>query len=423
MSDEKMTAPIRTPHWRSLLGTVCLSLSLLLGLFFPTSIRGEISKGLGYLCSLILLGIYSGLTVSAGSLAGPSLLICSLTINASLLLASLLSDLSDLAFGAYAFYFLLSCLYVLDLRGLHPSRLLNRVFTVASVALLLLAAASLLGIDQVTSVFINSYCAFYPELVPSMFRLGKPVLMFGSHSLAGFFYYLFFLLNFLNYTRHKRVVNLALALCFLCTSLTLQSLTAYVYVIVGVLQVLVHFGVHRNVVVRLVTLALSACTACALVLNQEARGLIWSAIAPLFTSNINGLAARYTSVGTLATNIEYILDNPFRPVGVRYSQDLWFVDSGVVEYMLRGSLFLVAAIYVGLFLFLKKNLRLLAHCVLLYGVYIAFEVGFSNLIYLRTLYLMPFVIVFLNSGPEDKSIRSRGSPCALAVPPMEDAAT
>ena len=39
----------------------------------------------------------------------------------------------------------------------------------------------------------------------------------------------------------------------------------------------------------------------------------------------------------------------------------------------------------------------MSHCVLLYGIYMAFEVGFSNLTYLRTLYLTPFVITFLNA--------------------------
>ncbi|MDP3000766.1 MAG: hypothetical protein Q8N47_25000, partial [Bryobacterales bacterium] len=203
-TDKSLTGlSTRSGEERHGLTTLCLSLALLLGLFFPTSIHAEISKGLGYVCSLALFGIYVGLAMGANCLAGPPLIVCFLTINGTLLLATLLSPLSSLAPGAYAFYFLLSCLYLLDLRRLAFNRFLEVLFTVSSIILLVLAFASILPIEQVVMFFISNYSVFYPELLPAMFRLGKPVLMFGSHSLAGFFYCVCFLLNFLTYTYRK----------------------------------------------------------------------------------------------------------------------------------------------------------------------------------------------------------------------------
>jgi hypothetical protein len=178
-----------------------------------------------------------------------------------------------------------------------------------------------------------------------------------------------------------------------------------VYVLAGVLHILFHFGIHRIAAVRLFTLAAVVVLTCVLVFGESTRASLWSAISPLFTSNVNGLAARYARNGSLAPNIEYILAHPWTPVGVRYSEDLWFVDSGPVEHMLRGSLVLVVAVYFGLFRFLRENLRSLAHCLILLGVYFAFESGFSNLIYLRTLYLTPFIITFLNGVSRDRGSR------------------
>jgi hypothetical protein len=374
-----------------------LSLCLVVGLCFPTSVGGEISKLLGYCCAITLFALYCGLFLTTQRVVRPGLLICSLAINAALLLATLLSPLSGLALGAYMFYFLLSCLYLIDLREVRLGPAAARLFTIASVVLLILAAASSLRLEPVNNFFVDNYSAFYAELVPSMFRLGKPVLMFGSHSLAAFFFYLFFLLNFLTYARRESGFHFALAVCFLFVSLLLQSLTAYACVIAGVLQVLIYFGIHHRAVLRACSAVLLLGIVGVLAASPESRDALWSATSPLFTSKVNGLAARYTSVGTLAANIDYIVDNPFTPVGLRYSDQLWFVDSGPVEYMLRGSVLLVAAIYTGFYLFLKTSLHSARHCVLLCLVYFAFEVGFGNLVYLRTLYLLPFIVTYANS--------------------------
>jgi len=384
-------------NWRSTISATCLVLTLILGLFFPTSIDAEISKELSYCCSLALFTIYVAFGLLAGSLTGAAPLLCFILINASLLLATLFSDLADLAPGAFTFYFLLSCLYLLDLRTIRLPKLISSLFSIISVFLLVLATAATLQYPPVTEFFVDNYSAYYPELVPAMLRLGKPVLMFGSHSLAGFFYYLLFLLNFQKYSHQKRSLHFLLALGFLFVLMVLNSLTGYVYLGIGVIQVLLHFGAHRNLFLRLAGFVGALSLVWLLATSGDARAAVASLISPLLSSPANGFAARYASAGSLAPNFDYILANPLSPIGVRNSDLLWLGDSGPVEYMLRGSVFLLVGVYVGLYLFLKRNLRSAAHCALLYFVYLAFEIGFSTLIYLRTLYLLPFIVVFLNS--------------------------
>ena len=63
------------------------------------------------------------------------------------------------------------------------------VFLVVGVAPFL---APNLAIGQFTTSW---YAQFYEELLPAMLGLHKPILAFGTHSLAGFFAYLLFWLN------------------------------------------------------------------------------------------------------------------------------------------------------------------------------------------------------------------------------------
>ena len=67
-----------------------------------------------------------------------------------------------------------------------------------------------------------------------------------------------------------------------------------------------------------------------------------------------------------------------------------------MEYYLRGSIFLVLTVYIGLFAFLRRNLIRRSDAYLLFAVITGFELGFGSLTYIRTLYLLPVFVVYLN---------------------------
>jgi hypothetical protein len=83
---------------------------------------------------------------------------------------------------------------------------------------------------------------------------------------------------------------------------------------------------------------------------------------------------------------------------VSNSGELLFVDSGWVEYTLRGSVIFVLLIYGNLYFFLRRSLLVKTDRNWLFLVILTFELGFTSLTYYRTLYLLPFFIVFLNGS-------------------------
>ena len=76
--------------------------------------------------------------------------------------------------------------------------------------------------------------------------------------------------------------------------------------------------------------------------------------------------------GGLAANLEYIADHPFSPIGLGLSRQLWYADSGPVEYFLKGSFPLLFTVYLAAYLFLRKNLKSRGQALFLFAVFLGF---------------------------------------------------
>jgi len=162
-----------------------------------------------------------------------------------------------------------------------------------------------------------------------------------------------------------------------------------------VVQVVLCFQWHKSAVAGFVTSAiLLAATAAAP--HVEGLSTLQEDVSEIFHREDNGLLGRYSSVGGLSNNFEFILDHPLRPIGLGFSDDLWYADSGPVEYILKGSFPLLATVYLGAFLFFFRNLKSRSRAIFILVVFMGFEIGYSNLQYLRTQYFLPFLVVYLN---------------------------
>ncbi len=126
---------------------------------------------------------------------------------------------------------------------------------------------------------------------------------------------------------------------------------------------------------------------------------------------VRGLFARYAAEGLLASNFAYLSESPLSPIGFTVTETLYLGDSGVVVNLLRGSVPLLVAVYLGLFMFLRFNLRDRRTALWLWCVVVLFEIGFTPLQYFRFVAFVPFMIVYLNSlGPPASSPAGRAAP-------------
>jgi hypothetical protein len=374
---------------------------LIVGVYLPTSFGGNSSKllvGFGFLLSLVLIvriiiktkKLPSYLTSVALLFAVPMLLLFSVT-----------SKLSTYTPGALAAYVVISCMFLVNVRQIEFPASVNKVFIGVNVVNILFCIAVLLESSRINDFLSAHYSMFYPELVPNMLRFKEPVLTFATHSLAGFFHYLFFYANFQTYKILGRKLFLAFALCYLVFMVSLISVTGLAFGLFAAFQVLYHAcsRIRRWQAISLLggaaLLAVIMSFQFTDSLKEKGAGILQFGTA-VATSPAGGFSGRFMVGGTLYGDIQYFERHPFSPVGITYRDDLMFADSGWLEYLLRGSFVLLLWAYGGLFFFLRRSLLSRADLYMLFGAIVAFEFGFTVLTYFRTAYLLLFFIIYLN---------------------------
>jgi hypothetical protein len=299
----------------------------------------------------------------------------------------------------FATFSVIALLFALDLRQVRSGQFANAFFVLANVLNVACGAAILAGNEWIGQVLSNSYSQFYPELVPAMVGLHKPVLTFGTHSLAGFFLYLFFWLNWETYKSRRSTLALLFAVSDLFLLLGVASFTSVAFAILALAQM----GIWLWKQSRRVFVIAAACAALLVPVgvqwfedNLDASQLVPQIAGTLLDSSISGPLARYGPGGNVRPTLDYIREHPLSPIGFAKPISAYVIDSGPLEYLLRGSVPLLLLIYVGLYRFLRHNLQSRAHVLTLFFVIIAFETGFSALSYFRTAYLLPVVVIYLN---------------------------
>lgn len=372
----------------------------LVGLYSPSSIGGTYSIALwsGLLLALALLLVTA--LLHKDGMGSAYRVINSFMLVAVVLAATIVSPFPEYRWGGLLPYVVLALLLTVNLREWTATRSLRGALTVANLVNVFVGAAIILGSTSVSDTLVSHYSSFSPDLVSVMTAVRKPVLTFGSHSTAAFFYYLLFLMNFETYKVWRKPSSLAFAACYIVLCFALFSVSGLVFMSFATAQIFLYVT-QNNWKLLIASAAVVLATATFLVERYIADLKVVVAYAGLAaekaaTSEVNGLSGRFSELGTLYSTVNYIADRPFSPVGMGYRTDLFFGDSGPVEYYLRGSLPLVLCIYGGLLVFLRRNLVSKRHAILLFFVILAFECGFTSLTYVRLLYLLPVVIVYLN---------------------------
>ena len=386
-------------------GQVVGVMLLIVGLYFPTSTNGEHSLLCVLVAFAILLSLFGYLTWNFGTRFGAAV-----SISLPMIIVLLGCTFSLLFNGPFQFdwgmftkFSALALLLALDLRKFNAGTWVKAAFVLANSINIAFGFAILIGSEWVSGFLSRYYWSFYPELLPEMLRLHKPVLTLGTHASAGLFLYLFFWVNWEAYKVSRSLLAFAFAFSHVVLLVGLSSFSSLGFGLLALTQMGAWLWKHERKL--LTTTALCGMVLFAIVLRQFSNEIDVLRNSPelgtkVLNSNISGPLARYGPGGSSRKAIDYLIDHPLSPIGFGTPPYLAggstaLGDSGPLEYLLRGSLPLLALMYFGLYRFLRFNLTSRHHALLLFLVIVAFETGFSLLIYVRTLYLLPFLVVFL----------------------------
>ncbi|MCK7558108.1 hypothetical protein MKQ70_25120 [Chitinophaga sedimenti] len=143
-----------------------------------------------------------------------------LGIIAILILATLISPLSEYTYGALLPFLGFVLMISIRWRDIPVGGWSESLLFYVSVLLLVGAVMIITKVYDISPILKNSYSAFYPDLLMIMLDWGrKPVLTFATHSIAGFYFFIFFLLNYKTYQIKRERKFLLVAYLFLISSL------------------------------------------------------------------------------------------------------------------------------------------------------------------------------------------------------------
>lgn len=386
---------------------VTVAALLIIGLFFPTSTNGQHSELCVLLAFAILLGLFFCLVYKRGTQPRAVALVALpiLVLLTACTLRAVLTGNGRFDPGIFVKFCSLALLLTLNLRGIFADWLIERVFFLANVVNVIWGIAILVGSQWISDFLPRYYWSFYPELIPYMITLHKPVLTLGTHASAAFFLYVFFWINWEVYIRRNNFLSLFFALSYFVFLLGLTSFSAIGFGAVALVQMMIRFWKSSRK--KFVSIAVCAAILVPVGLYKVSDTLhdLWSVEqdSRFFNLATSGPLARYGEQGGSRRALDYIVRHPLSQIGFAAPPDLAggpdaLGDSGPTEYVLRGSLALCILMYFGLYRFLRFNLTSRVHLIRLFLTMVAFESAFSLVVYIRTLYLLPFFLVYLNTA-------------------------
>lgn len=372
---------------QNLVRTLAPAFFLICGMYFPTSIAGTFSESLYLLHIVIFFGVCVCIVLTEG-FVDPLAVAFSLSITVILLASSLLSELHDYRPGGVVGFLCFAALCCVPLWKMRVSR---HLFLAVNFINFIIGAGMILGNHTVDHLVRENYSIYYPQLVDTMILAHKPVLTFGTHSLAAMVFYFFFWLCLETHKVRRERLFLASAILYAVLTLALMSVAGLAIGAIMVAQ-LTWAALKRSWGSRILTLLL---VVVAIVFVPW--GEIWALANPIFSSDTNGLLGRYAGSGTLAWPLHYAVNHPFSPIGFTYSPNFAFLgDSGAIQYFVRGSLPLLVCMYAAAYRFLRHNLLVKTDAVRFILVLGIFETGFTLLTQERFVYLMAFAVVYLD---------------------------
>ncbi|MCA1929384.1 hypothetical protein [Rheinheimera sp.] len=374
---------------------------LLIALFFPTSINGVINPHLSLIGNLIaLIVFFAGIMIGSLRL---SLTLFAISLAFMLLLAvmTILSPFSQITLGAVVPYVTFLSVCSINIKSVVFTKAQRRV--VIFLIIILLISCFLVVFDFKPFIaFQESYYQMFPDLFDFMMNWAKkPVLMFATHSVAGFAYFLIALILFI-FARiaDSKAIRYSLFLASISFSVFLVLLLSNTGFILFVVMLLIYlfsmfkaFGVWGWLISLIVLVALVSINIDVI---TTVLSFAWDSFITVASSKNNGLLARFTLDSRLAGSYEYVFNSPFVGVGFTDHPSLAFGDNLLSEYVLRAGFLGYLLVLILVFGFFYSNLKLKTVAILLFIFVILSDLGYPLFVALRFVFIFPLIIVLSN---------------------------
>jgi hypothetical protein len=313
-----------------------------------------------------------------------------------LLFFTLISNATYFSWGAIINYILVFVMLNLDIKEKKINkRLFFSILNVINIVIIITNVLTILGNSFVKNMLIEYYSIGESIVEKLIIWYNKPIFTFGSHSIASFFYYLFFSINLEIFKKTNKKLYFLYSILYLLIQFYLKSNSSIFFILIIFFELSIFFYNKNKWILGIVI----CCFLFFLLYFKEIYYVL--KLQDIIFSTSNGIIGRYSDVGVLAVNIEYLKNNIFRGIGFSYYDDLYYTDSGPIINTLRGTFLFSFLFYLNVYLFITRSFKNGLKSKKFFIIVFVFEFAYNILLYFRFLYFIPFYIVCMNSVDSD----------------------
>lgn len=271
-----------------------------------------------------------------------------------------------------------------------------------SICCILWNCGILLRIPAVQQFTYNNYNQYYDlALFYSVMQNAKPVMSFGVHTYASYFYFFFFILSYYTYEVTEKRRYLVYCVAYIGFTVFLVSTTALFFSI-AMFTFLSYHLIKRNdrkdFIALLVFLSISL-----LVLYKNFDFLI-DKIYINMTNGQNSFVSRYAKGSVFTENIKVITSSLGIGFNILDDVNLGYSDSGYVVYLTMGNIPLMIYVYYNLFALFKRNIPKKFLTIVMVIIF-SFEAALPASFQQRFPFLVIFIIGYLQSLAAEENRR------------------
>ena len=383
-------------------------LAIVVAVYLPTSKGNEI-YGVNRLVLVWALLIFDVLLIRVKNAINYKQLVFSmLVINLYMLIVTLIaqSQFSGARVSLARIAPIIALIFLCSLRiNRYPSlKLLKMLLNVITVTAIIWNFMILFNVKPVVDFTYNNYNQYYDLNAYYQVLVGhKPVMSFGVHTYASYYYFLLFLLCFATYKLENKKLYLYYSIIYTVFNLFLVSTTAIIFFGAMCLFFIKEMGKQMDLKRLIIVFVAITLIAIIIYVNFDA---LYGRLYSNFTNGGNSFVSRYSSNSVFNTNFKIITSS----IGIGYNivdnLDIGYSDSGYVVYLTMGSIPFAFAIYYMLYKFLKNNINIYKTAIML--VVFSFEVALPATFNYRFSYMMIFIICYMGALSSNASINNAG---------------
>ncbi|MGG3497070.1 hypothetical protein ABES08_15085 [Peribacillus simplex] len=379
---------------KSMIDTISFIVIIISLFFVPTSIDGNVIHNAYLYKNLFFIGFILIYSFIRGKYNIKALIIISFIhlIIWIFTLSTIIftTDTFRLSLASYSVIIALSLLWIVRFESDISINYFHKIFNVVNIILLIWGFGIIGEIPWVKDLTLSYFSQYSDYTVDVMLNYNKPVISFGTHSIASFHFFMLFLMNLYTIKVKDKgtAINHIFMWFYLFVNLMMLSNTSFILSAVMLFTIL---WVNKKIQLSLVIIPVSLLTIYYLV----SSGTLDLYINRLLYAENNGFIGRYAN-GLFATNYHYILN--YGGIGLFKSPDtgIRLTDSGYIVLLTMGNIPLLVAFFYSFYLFLSNNIKN-RYKLYIFLTFAAFEFAATWLILdVRAAYLQLFVIFYIN---------------------------